>query len=99
GNTLFRSVFGLKNGRNYRSLGAKSDHLRRSFATKQQGQRVDEHRLARAGFACQEIQPSAKLNRNILDHGEVFKAQFAKHGCPEMREVERRIARKRVVSG
>jgi hypothetical protein len=71
--SFFEPGVNLENRRDYRAVSAKSDYIRRSLAPKQQGESIDQHRLASAGFPGEEVQSSTELNRNILYDSEVFK--------------------------
>ena len=72
----------LEYGRNHRAFGAEPDHIWGSFSAQKQRKGVDQHGFAGAGFASEQIQPSPKLDCDVLNHREVFKAQFDQHGCP-----------------
>jgi hypothetical protein len=56
-----------------------ADHFGRGFATHQQGQRVHQDGLARAGFAREQVEPRAKNGNGVIDDGVVLSAQFDEH--------------------
>ncbi len=74
---------GLKDAGDDGFVGAVANDFRRGLATHQQGQRVDKNRLARAGFAGEQVEARAEDGDGVIDDGVVFSAQFDEHECPK----------------
>src|SRR6267378_4521360 len=62
-----------------RLLGAGADDVGRSSFTKEEGERVDDHRFSRAGLTRQNVETWLEWERDVGDDGQVTNAQFRKH--------------------
>ena len=60
-------------------IGSMPHPIGRSLAPEQQGKCVNQNRLARACFSCQQIQPAAKRRLRAIDHRIVFRPQLQQH--------------------
>ena len=74
-----RRRIGIKHSRDGRSFRSVPDRIAGCFIAQQQRQCVDENGFARAGFAGQQIQTSAKFHGDVVDDRVVFDPQFEQH--------------------
>ena len=58
---------------------AGADEIGRRAAAHEQADGLDEHRLARPGFAGQDVQTRLEFDLDRIDDGEVLNAKEAKH--------------------
>ena len=57
-----------------------ANQLDRAFAPHEEGERIDEDGLARAGFAGEQVESGAEGGDGVIDDGVVVSAQFDEHG-------------------
>ena len=63
-----------------RSLGlARADEIGGCAAADQEADRLDQHRLAGAGFSRQDVETRLEFDLDRIDDGEVLNAKEAKH--------------------
>src|SRR5215831_14831773 len=72
GDSLFRSAFDPKNGRDHCPVGAETHQLWRCFVSPQQSQGIDEDALAGSSLSGQQVQPRSELNGEMIDDGVVL---------------------------
>ena len=73
------AVGGFEDGFDIRRIFASSNEVSRRASAEEQADGFDEHRLAGARFAGQDVQARAELDFDRVDHGQSSDAQEAKH--------------------
>jgi hypothetical protein len=58
---------------------AGANQISRGAAAHEEADRFDEHRLAGAGFAGEDVQAGLEFDLDGIDDGEVLNAKEAKH--------------------
>ena len=73
----------LEDGLDRRGVLAGADEVAGRAAAEQQADRLDEDRLAGAGFARQDVEAGLEFDLDGVDDRQVADAQEAKHGRSE----------------
>src|ERR1700751_3636923 len=89
---FFSGRLGFERGGDNGAVGTRTDLVAGGLFAEKQRQGVNKYRFAGSGFAGEQVQARSELDDQIIDDRVVLEAQFDEHGCPRIREVERRIA-------
>ena len=76
---VFGAGRGFEHAGDHGLVGAVANHVGRCLAAHQQSQRIDENGFARAGFACEQVEPRAEDGDGVIDDGVVLGAELDEH--------------------
>ena len=70
----------VEDPRHFHDIGAGANEIDLCPCSRQQGQRVDDDRLAGAGLAGEDVESGGEIDVGVFEDGEVLDVEVVEHG-------------------